>query len=399
MRLHIIIVYIGGCEMIVLLFVCMLYMMFYGISICYAYGKKGSMCIAQAKRLYVLFVLSVSFLAYCFDPPSTGWDLTVHYQYIDLVRATVTDWHTFFSYMFDPTNAIGGYGYAFLYTFKIVCLIIAKIGNDRILPFISVFMVYHIWGNITFDWIRSNKKGELVFLPAIMFFVSILPFVNVSSGIRNALAASIAALAIYNNIYKGKSVIVCLILFGVAVTIHYAVIVVIPFWLISKLKIKSVFYVFLSLGVFLSRYIAQIARNIPVAWIKLLANTYLGYLKDDAYFYSYGYLIIDIVFLVCIIGLLYKVLDSNYSDEFKNLARFIVSYSLFVIGHLGCYDLILRPCYVLAVLSTPITYCFVVNTKNRYMPKKGFAVLLLSFAFFLVALYVHGPAYLIGLLR
>lgn len=358
-----------------------LYAMYLNLS--FAFGKIRD---PRRDNMYLcILVVAMAVFGSSINPPSHGWDLYRHYQYLEALR---TANYSFTDYMFNFDNILGGGTRSGLYGFKLYFFLMSRFKSNRLLPFVTLLIVYGIWCYITQDWLQKKNRTELL-APSFLFCLATMPYVYVNTGIRNGLAASIVALALYREFEKNGSPIVTAMLLVFSCTIHNAVIIVIPCWILAHFTVKMRTIFILAIGLALLEPVAQLIYAQSIPGISQAANLYLRYIKSDAYFFSYGYLIVDIIFILLIIYAFYQL---NKKDNSKSLYRFILIYALVVMAQIGHYDLVLRPMYVLAMLSGIIVSslydCF--RTKQRKM--------LVSTAIlcaWTTAVFLHGPAYLL----
>ena len=350
-------------------------------------GGTSALAIRRKHENRYLFLFSLALACFgCSVTPSGAYDLYRHYQYIDTVRQMKP---SFTEYMFDNHNILGGGSRSSLYGFKLLIYIISKLESNRWLPFITILAVYLIWSYITTDWLTTKKRLDLL-LPSLLFCVSVMPFIYVNTGIRNSLAASIAGLALYNEFVKKNNPILTLITLLVACTFHSALILVIPCWIIAHFKFNLKVMIAIIVALLLLDPVAQILCQVGTGTIQTIAWSYLVYSRDSSYFYSAGYLVIDIAFLLIVLCFLFPKRNAICSEESK-LYNFFLTYACIIVGQIGHYDLVLRPMYVFAILSGPITY-YIFMALNRKGSKQ--LIYLLSFVCFFIALYIHGRNYL-----
>lgn len=358
-----------------------LYAMYLNLS--FAFGVKRNQ--KRDNRYLIILVIAMAVFGSSINPPSHGWDLYRHYQYINSLRAANYD---FFDYMFNFNNLLGGGTRSGLYGYKLVCFIVSRFDSNRILPFFTLIIVYGIWSYITQDWLRKNNKAELL-APSFMLCLATMPYVYVNTGIRNGLAASLVAWALYQEFEKKGSPIITISILLFSCTIHNAVIIVIPCWILAHFTVKMRTIFILAIGLALLEPVAQLIYAQSIPGISQAANLYLRYIKSDAYFFSYGYLIVDIIFILLIIYAFYQL---NKKDNSKSLYRFILIYALVVMAQIGHYDLVLRPMYVLAMLSGIIVNNLYSYFRS-YLGKNVISVAI--FCAWLTAVVIHGPAYLL----
>ena len=357
----------------------------------YALYLNLSFAFAKARNLkrdnIYLFILVVAMAVFgsSINPPSQGWDLYRHYQYLEALR---TASYSFTDYMFNFDNILGGGTRSGLYGFKLYFFIMSKFKSNRLLPFVTLLIVYGIWSYITQDWLKKKNKEEFL-APAFLFCLATMPYVYVNTGIRNGLAASIVALALYREFEKNGSPIVTALFLVFSCTVHNAVIIVIPCWILAHFTVRLKTILIIAIGIALLEPVAQFLYAQSIPGISQAANSYLHYIKSDAYFFSYGYLIVDIIFTLLIICAFYH---ANKKNNSKSIYRFILIYAFVIMAQIGHYDLILRPMYVLAMLSGIVVsnlYCYFKSNQGKII------ISIAIFSAWLTAVILHGPAYLL----
>ena len=283
-----------------------LYAMYLNLS--FAFGKIRD---PRRDNMYLcILVVAMAVFGSSINPPSHGWDLYRHYQYLEALR---TANYSFTDYMFNFDNILGGGTRSGLYGFKLYFFLMSRFKSNRLLPFVTLLIVYGIWCYITQDWLQKKNRTELL-APSFLFCLATMPYVYVNTGIRNGLAASIVALALYREFEKNGSPIVTAMLLVFSCTIHNAVIIVIPCWILAHFTVKMRTIFILAIGLALLEPVAQLIYAQSIPGISQAANLYLRYIKSDAYFFSYGYLIVDIIFILLIIYAFYQLNKKDNSN-------------------------------------------------------------------------------------
>ena len=97
---------------------------------------------------------------------------------------------------------------------------IGKMGDDQLLPFFSLFIVYGIVTYVLADSLEDSNKR--IFGSILLLQIFQIPFYNVFSNVRNVMAFAILLLAVYRDLYKQKRDIITLALYVVPCYIHLA---------------------------------------------------------------------------------------------------------------------------------------------------------------------------------
>lgn len=327
----------------IVIYLCILYItLFWGLSIFDKYIKYTSF---QRISMYVLLVVAFGTLAFTWQPATN--DLTRQFQYLDQIRNNNGSIIDFLRY-----PDVGGAQYSSLYAYNIYRYFIAKLFScDSMFPLITVVIVYCIFSYILFDY-----RKEYIFQgmnPAICISICLgcMPFLYVASGVRNSLAASTMALAVYKYLYQQKSVICFIIIALIAALIHPVTLIAIPFAFMSKGNFgwKGILLLFCILSI-----LSNLMRHFTlynVKYFRLIGTYYSSYTSNTQYVSAKYYLYFDILVLLVIISS-YVICKKNIEGTPKyRLYYFLLLYSVAVIAFVGNYDMVLRPCYFLGAFA------------------------------------------------
>ena len=195
-----------------------------------------------------------------------------------------------------------------------------------------------------------------------------MPLLFVISGIRNALAACIMALAVYLFLYKNVKVYYFLFISIIAALIHPVALMAAFLALIAKLNLGLRGVIIIFAVIFSLNNLANILSNSSYSYLRQYSKYYLSYTSDSQYRSANYYLYFDIVILLIMV-ISYCVCKKDLlSKEEKKLYYFLTIYSVSTLAFIGNYDMILRPCYFIGAFS-PIAYNLV-ETKHLW-PKKN----------------------------
>ena len=370
----------------ILFLISTIYIIFYIVLILCESLNIKSLFLSKSTTFFVLFSLSLAVVGCSINPTTDAYDLYRHYLYIDSIRNMN---YSFCDFMFNPQNPFGGYSKSSLYGFKLLVYIVSKLNNNRFLPFFSIFIVYSIWGYITINWLNLQKKSTFLF-PSFLLCSSLMPYIYVNTGIRNSLAASIVALALYQDFIERKKILYVLSVLIFACTIHHAVSLAIPCWILAhyRFNFKMIFIIFaLIISV---NPIMLLFHEYSSGILYTISSSYLIYIGKDAYFYSYTYLILDTFFLVTIFSILLFARKHNI-ENIDCMYNFILIYLAILMGQVGNYDLVLRPMYIIAMFSG-IIICYLVNFTKKL--EYRVAIYIMSIVFFFAAFLVYIPNYI-----
>lgn len=267
------------------------------------------------------------------------------------------------------TNAVLPYAY----TFNILVYFVAKFfENDYVLSWISTLIDYSIIAYIAYDWRKESKYRNREVLLIILTCFSLLPFMQVNSGLRTATSSCIMALALYNFLYRNKSVISFVILSIISVLFHLFTLFPIVIAIVIKIsKSKVAFFATLVGCLFLS-HIASILQNSRIPFLQALAIKYGTYTSEEQFrayrFCLYGVLIISAICIFYYLLIYRKKLDVvvNESEGTRDIIYlFIISFCGFIIGNIGSYEIVVRNGYLLGALSPIMISMFYEDSRVR----------------------------------
>lgn len=188
----------------------------------------------------ILFCALVSLLfgiaGYWFIHPATDPDLV---RYLEMLNR------------YSEKNLVESFNlvYTNLYAVDIYFYFISKLGNEQLLPAISVFIFYFIVLYILTDYkirIGANRKEFLVYT---IFMLTSINFCTIVNGIRWPLAFIIFFLAFYREIIQEKRNLITYFLYITSLLFHFFTIVFLLLRLILFIKNKKVI---ISIGAFAS---------------------------------------------------------------------------------------------------------------------------------------------------
>ena len=318
----------------------------------------------QVIFLLSLMVLALAFLG-AFIEPKEAYDLSRHY---DLLSSIKNSSFTLTSYLKEGPEFLN-WNYRYTYIFNVLCYLIARYLPFQALPFITILICYSLLMYIVISYFgEGNLINKNIFF-SICLCQATMPYLFIYSGIRNGLASSIIAFAIYRFVYCNHNYFELGLLAIVSILVHPIGFVILPFFAFSKIKpgIKSMVVPFvLPTAVFaVTEY--------------LRANSSSNFLFSiSAKYYNYTQVRTDnqgIAFLLCSISVLllisahfiyYTVRKKPFSDDPKSVAllNVLTWYSLFSLGYFTSYEMILRLPYNFALLSPIIVDSILKNKKK-----------------------------------
>lgn len=314
--------------------------------------KKTKYTKRQKKIIVMLIALLMAIIAFHVKPHD--WDIQRHFIWMNEIRSSNL---TLFKLLFNNPLGIGGYTYRTLITFNLIRYIICQLTeNNHWLPCICTFIDYLIVGYIVFDWYDICDSGNRISLITVLLCGSLLSPFFIFTGVRASMASCIMALAIYQYICKKKSIISFILLSFAAITIHQVVLFAIPFVFLSKFEIGKKGLIIVGIVSLSLNTIARLFLKSNILFLSTIAKAYLLYTSENQYFGSRYELWSDLI-IVGTFVLLYFIFGEQFkkklftNNEQKNLYVFLLYYMCFILGNIGNYDLVVRPCYLLGVFA------------------------------------------------
>ncbi|WP_448863840.1 EpsG family protein [Dorea sp.] len=313
------------------------------------------------KRTLIIIALALSIITMCVNP-TKYWDLYRQYAALNEIKNSGID---FIDLLFNNKLRIGGTDYVQLFFYNIIRYLVVILKNNRMLPFIMTFITYGIWCYITIDWNKEHYMSGNDIVISMMLCNVFMPFIFVNSGLRNTTAAAILALAIYNNMIKKHSFIEFVILFFFAFTVHFSVIYVVIIYLLSKMRHTKLAVVLLFFGTNIIPYIAGTFRNSKYEILSKMSSSFAIYTEKRSSGINYYLIGAYIVLIGIMISLLIEKKNNiENSKEIVAVQSFLIMMVISSVFNLGYLEMILRPLYVLGVLSTPVLYSVCGNDKR-----------------------------------
>ena len=315
--------------------------------------------------IFFIFIIALCILGSMFNS-NVGLDIERHYEFLDLIRENGATFKQL---------VMGAYGgYKGLVTFNLIRLLVCKISyNNHLLPFIMTFISYSSISYILLDNYFEYRIKYSDLLKSLLITFTLTPYYFVVCGVRNGAAACLMALAIYIYLCKGNSILSFLVISFLAITIHPATLLAVPFVVISRLDFNvktSIAVLVISL---ISNLFAKLLLLTGNSLLVSLGNSYLLYSSDDqfrsAYYFLFADLILIISYLIFVVFNLYSKNKIEFNSKLKRGLNFITYYSIFIIGNIGNYDLILRPSYVLGPLA-PLALYFIKDRIKSFEDKR-----------------------------
>lgn len=328
------------------------------------YIKNATLIYRQKKIIFLIFTVSLAALAFLWDP-APYYDLYVHFRYLNQIRySNMTFWE--FLTQTNQSQIIGG-PYQSMIAFNIYRYIIAKITvNNHWFSGICTIIDYMIFSYITLDWFKKNRISDRWLLPVNILAFSLMPYLMVVSGVRNAFAASLVALELYRRLLGENSIWEYIIVGLIAITFHQAVIVAVIMGLVYPLFKGIRGYIFIFLGTISLTELAKILEMYGTGFLKTLGSTFLFYAVQRQYHGELLSFIADIITIVVFV-LVFFTEEMNKEVEKNRKSNLIIVYMIFILTSIvvGSYNVLLRSAYALAPMSALLITPFAKN-RNIY---------------------------------
>lgn len=339
--------------------------------------------------ILVLFVSSLTILAYTWMPKTN--DLTRQFDYLVTIRESRI---SLFEFLTD--SYVGGSAYEALYVYNIYRYCIAKLfANNSVLPALSVAIDYSIISYILFDINKFKYKKGMFSIDCWAICFGCMPFLFATSGIRNALAACIMALAVYKYIYKNCILLEFIIYSILAIFIHPVALFVLPFVFFTKLNLgwKGIGGVLIVISI-LNRVALFLSKS-GIEYFRRIGTYYLSYTSADQYRSAEYYLYFDLLVIIVLLVSYFLINKDLLRSKDKNRAQlfyFVAIYSMGILAFWGNYDMVLRPAYFLGAFA-PISSLILTDDdiwlKQSKRLRMFLRVICAIFALYVVARYMR----------
>ena len=341
------------------------------------FNKRLNVGDTQKKIVYSVFVIALAVVAYCMKPPST-WDLSRNYILLDTIRNSGL---SFYQFVFGGKATYIADGYRSLIFYNIYRYLFVNVFNNNAwFQTITAIIVYTIQFYIIYDYRR--EKDISITLTMLLSF-AFLPFVYVTSGIRNALAASIMGITIYLYLYK-KRIVWPILLAIIAITIHPSVLIAVPFVILSRMRMGVKGVIWVAVVSFGTQLLATLLSNSGVTFLRQIGKSYLLYSGSSQYRGGrgnlYGILIMTVVFILYFLWNRKSRFDKNAE---KDVNEFLMLLLVYMAGNFLNYDLVLRPGYIIGMFGP-----FLAN-KMQNLDQKRSVRMILNFIIILSCVYVN----------
>lgn len=307
----------------------------------------------QMKALLFCFLVALSLWAFLWDP-APYYDSYKHFQWLNQIRQQKLGLLTFLKDGFQGSKIGNYYG---LIGFNILRYVAVSISsNNHMLPFMCTAIDYLIFYYVVTDFFEREEISNTWFWVTWVMSFSFMSYFMVVSGIRNAVAASLAGLAIYNRLYKKHSYIEYLILAIVAVTIHPNVVLPILITVVYPLFRGTKSFLILVFSMIFFKFGYVLLKTSSISFLSYVGEVVEFYIVDNRYHGELTTYISDIVVLLCCLLLFIRnknVNDAEKGTDEERYGQFIFIYCLAILTmvFVGATNFLTRGCYVLGILS------------------------------------------------
>ena len=316
------------------------------------YGSSRSHTASrQGKYWMILSILIISFCT-ALIIPKTSYDLTRHYEHLTAIRNSGMG---IWKYIFHGAAEISDYNYRSMYTFNALSYIIGRYLPKETFPLISLLLCYGIFGYILHDYRKKVQLSNFFIATAVMVSNCLMPILYVYSNVRNQMAVSIMALAIYQWIYKRKKMILFIVLSLLAGTIHPIALAAIPFLILSNIKPGIIGILLVGVIPFLLYPLMNAFRYSGTDFLRYIGIKFYNY--TFVHEYSQGYFFffasIAITTVILLLSLVKKKREQIADQRFVN---FLFWYCIFSLANIKSYQIVMRLPYLFGVLSPVIIH-------------------------------------------
>lgn len=343
--------------------------MLFAVTYRYSFPKK------QVVFLLLLLAVSLAFVGALLEPKPI-YDLARHYTLLTAIKNST---YSLKSYLINGPNLLNS-NYRYTYLFNILCYFIARYLPFQTLPFIAIFVSYACLMYVIVDHFDREGLSNRNILLSLALCQVIMPYLYVYSGIRNAMASAIIALAIYRFFYKTNSYIELAVWTIVSFLIHPVAFILVPFVLFSRIQLN---FKRMLLPLLLPSVLYLVNE-----FVRLRAGNDL-LVRIAAKYYNYTQVRADnqgLAFYVCALFILIFIVAfsfySNYknkpitgSDTTKRLINMIDWYALFSIGYFSTYEMLTRLPYNIAILSPVIVSSLFAKRDDQMLLSQGGPIL------------------------
>lgn len=300
--------------------------------------------------LGVLFALGLASFGFRLNPYDQ-LDLSRLNQLVELMRNTCDT----LAEALDP--ALGD-PYTSMTFFRILCFYVSQMPSNGWLPALSIMITVVPLFSVLIDYLRSEKYSTRAILPSLSIIFMGMQMQYVFSGVRNAMAVTLAVAGLYLLFYKRRHRILALLLCAMAITTHQVVLILVPVVLLCWIpKGQLVFRVVMLGAMPIIFFLAEIVQNLPIPLLQT-AGLRILYYVDRSYIYDRPEMIANLIMFAAI-SLGYWLIRwiGRLPPESRGWTCYMNGYTLLgciMIGCVGRRDFTLRIGYLMGAAAVPV---------------------------------------------
>lgn len=327
-------------------------------------------------RKTVYFVILLFIMAYALTFYVYKKDNMDFVRYQDLMTDIRMSKLSFLDYVFFGEAISGRLNHIlkFQYGFNALLYLVARYArNDYVMVWISVLIDYSIILYIAYDFGKDHQYKPIHVLMMFFLCYALFPFIHACSGLRMATAASLMALAVYDYLYRNKSLFLFMVLSILSVSFHLYTVFAIPLAIIVRIADKKILVFITFIGTIIISKIAGIFANSNIALLRSMGIKYLTYTSENQ-FRAYRTFLYGVILLSVIVMIYYLFIyqDSHKTNKSK-IYTFMVSYMALLLGNIGSYELVVRGAYLLGAMAPVLS---VMILEKKCGPNKELAAII-----------------------
>lgn len=323
----------------------------------------------------LLFALSVGVYGFCLEP-SRALDLSRLQNYIRTLRFSG---NSFFSKIWGAAGIMGGYSTKGMLGWNMLCYIVQLLGDVNWLSAISVMIIFATTMGVIVDFaINKGYDSRAVGIGVALTFMG-MQVQYVFSGIRNALAVSLAVLALYLIFYRKKHFVLSGILLLLAVTTHTMVAILAVPIVLAKIKKQRLVRGIALFTLPIMFEIAEALQKMSIPFVSTVVSRILFYTSVQ-YPYDRPEMIANIVVFIVVGFVYWLLLKREYLEESEFQRLYMNAYYLLGTMMIGCSahrDFTLRIGYLMGIATVPvICRFFELKEWNKFTSVLSYIVML-----------------------
>lgn len=300
---------------------------------------------------FLLFAASYGIMAYHVEPP-VEWDLYRHFLELDRIRSGGL-WYLLRVGIYR--EQIGG---------SLLFYAVSRLPNNHFLPLVSILIEYAIFAYIVSDYCEENHLNcRYVFLILLLHF-SMTDISWTISTIRQPLAMSLMALAVYLDLVKRKKWGIFFYFLGFSVHPGSVGVIVIRLaFILYKRKIPV--HILLLFWSAFSSIISEWFSKSSFYWIKYIGDMLYSYVfSDNALSGDSRQVVVKLILLLLIAYMAWRKGDIWRENDY---GMFLYLAFAFTIGSIASEQFFLRYVLLLSFLCFPIPKLTSFDTKRGFI--------------------------------